>query len=664
MNKIKFFNIATIYFFILLTISAQPKLDSLLNSMDGLKPSEKINTLTELCWEFRSRNPRKAINFGLEAIKLMDQGELSDYKSETFNFLGVIHGNLGNLDTAFHYYNRAMNIARDIQDSLQIAYSLNNIGDHYFKNALYSLALQNIMEANEIFEFIGDERGIAYTLNDIGEIYLKQMDYPKAMDYFVRSGELRLKNDDSRGYAKSLINQAAAQMHLGEDSLALFTYNDALKYCHISDYVKGESWVLAGMGDVYFSRGKFDLALEKRLESLEIDQSIENKYGELINCNQIGAIYLAKNNIENAEKYLLRAMNESESTGHLDQLMISQDLLREAALRKKEYKSAYNYLEYYELLKDSIYSQDNSNKIADLQTTFIAEKKERENDLLKKDIEFQKTTRNYLYIIVGIIGVGIFLLVIRFRHEKRINQKLYDANNRLNELNAQKDKLLSIIGHDLKNPAGSIRSFLQTLNEDFDEMEIEETKECLKYSYEASTKLIELLNELLEWGSLNRGLVEIEESNFDLNEVITGIKNLLNPIAKEKQIEIITEFCEQNIYSDKNMMNTVLRNLISNALKFTHSGGKIIIRCESTKNENLISIIDNGVGIKKESFEDIFRIDKSTSTKGTNDETGTGLGLPICKEFVERCGGKLKLKSELGIGSQFTIQLPKQSKLT
>ncbi|MBU0559945.1 MAG: tetratricopeptide repeat-containing sensor histidine kinase [Bacteroidetes bacterium] len=659
--KHKIFFIFPIWVFILvLPHHSQPKYDSLITSIKELANSEKINILSNLCWEYRSQTPRLAIQYGLAAIDLMGSGEAQGPKSEVFNYLGIIYGNLGKLDSAFYYYNRAINIAREIKDSLQIAYSLNNIGDYYFKAALYSIALENILDALEIFDKLGNEKGTAYTLNDIGEIYLKQLDYEKALDYFTRSGLIRFSLNDGRGYAKSLINQASTLAKLGENGLALETYYKAIEYSRSSKYIKGESWGLAGIGDIHYERGMFSEALKNRLKSLEIDRRIENKYGEIMNYNQIGSIYLEKNNLIEAARYLKTAMLESRSTGYIDQLMINQDLLRKLSLKQKDYKNAYKYLESYESLRDSIFSLEDANKIADLQSAFIAERNEREKEFLKKDVELQKTTRNYLIVIFFLIAGAAVLLVTKYRSEKKINKELQKANDGLNELNAQKDKLLSIIGHDLKNPAGSIRNFLELLHDEFDDLNDGEKKEYINFSYEASKNLISLLSELLEWGSLNRGLIDIEMADVDINEMMSGIKNLLEPSAKEKEIEIKVDNCAENVWTDKNMLNTVIRNLVNNAIKFTGKGGEITISCRAYKDSKIISIKDTGVGIKKESIADLFRIDKSTSTLGTENETGTGLGLPICKEFVDKCGGEISVESEVGFGSTFIVKLPQE----
>ncbi|GJQ62913.1 MAG: hypothetical protein SCALA702_19660 [Melioribacteraceae bacterium] len=239
-----------------------------------------------------------------------------------------------------------------------------------------------------------------------------------------------------------------------------------------------------------------------------------------------------------------------------------------------------------------------------------------------------------------------------------LNTELNLANEKLNELNSQKDKLFSIIGHDLKNPAGSLKNFLEMLEEDFDEMEDSEKIELIHYARESADKLLQLLLDLFEWGRLSKGVVDIEKISLKPREIVADIFELLEPNAREKSIILTNKVSDTTIESDKYMLNTVLRNLVNNAIKFTPAGGKITVGDKSNKNSYNIYVNDTGVGIPSEKIGELFRVDQTTSTYGTNNEKGTGLGLPICKEFVEKCGGTIQVESELKAGSTFIVQLP------
>ncbi|MBI9073000.1 MAG: tetratricopeptide repeat-containing sensor histidine kinase [Melioribacteraceae bacterium] len=651
-----------IYFsFVFLTslISAQNSADSLISSISNFEDSLQIKMLKEACWENRSKDPEKAILYGVTAINKMKETSIDKYYAEAYNYLGVIFGNLGKLDSAYYHYKIAIQKATEKGDSIQIGYSLNNIGDYYYKNALFSTALEYIFRSYEVFEKIGDEDGMAYTLNDIGEIYLKQEDYHKALEKFLKSGEIRYRIKDYRGYAKSLLNQAATYEKQGKDIIALNTYAIAREFNEQTNYVKGKSWALAGISDIYFKQMRLDKALEMRNEALEIDIEIGNKYGEIINYNQIGALYLKKGQYKEAEKYLNKALSEGELTGHMDQMLISYDLLKQVAMRSNNYATAYTYLENYTSIKDRVFSQESSNKIADLQMAFVTERKDREWDILKKDIEIEQNLNRFL-IIISVLILGFVLLYIsKFRSERKSNKKLNKANQQLNELNAQKDKLLSIIGHDLKNSACVIQNYLELLVADFELLNEKERTEYLKTAFNSSQLLTNLLLDILEWGSVTRGLFNVNLVDVKLHDSISTIIETLNPLAVNKKISLISNIGDSIIKTDKDMVNTVVRNLVSNAIKFTKHGGKIYLDYSEDQLYHYISTKDNGIGIDPEKIEDLFRIDKVTTTIGTANETGTGLGLPMAYEFVKKCNGEILVNSKIGEGSEFIVKLPK-----
>lgn len=650
-----------IFFYIILfnTVYTQPSLDSLLSTFTNTDDTTQVKILKDLCWEFRSIDPQMAIKYGSTALSKMEAISHYKYYSETSNYLGVIYGNFGKLDSAFIYYKFALNRAKGNNDSAQIAYSLNNIGDYYYKSALFSTALENIFYAYDIFEQIGDENGMAYTLNDIGEIYFKQNDYQKALEYYLNSGQIRFRINDDRGYAKSLLNQASTYTKLEMYEVALETYKKAQKYSIKSNYLKGESWILAGMSEIYTKQNQLEKALDNRFRALNIDLEIGNKNGELINYNQIGSIYLSQGLYKKAEYYLLKSLRESERVGNVEQQLISYDLLRLLHFKSGNYSTAYKYFENYKVIKDSIFSKENANKIADLQTAFISERKEKENDILRKDFEFEQTTNNYLIIISLLILGAVFLFITKLRAEKKANKLLNEANQKLFDLNAQKDKMFSIIGHDLKNPAGTIQNLLKVLVEDYSELNEDEKKELIKNVFESSQRLTQLLMDLLDWGSLSNGMIDLDRTELKLDDIIIQLVELLSPSAKEKNIDLEYNIGNTIVFTDRNMLNTVLMNLVSNAIKFTHLGGKITISDYEDDKFHYISTKDNGVGIETNKIDELFRIDKVTTSRGTANETGTGLGLLVANEFAKKCGGEILVKSQLGKGSEFIIKLPK-----
>lgn len=236
-----------------------------------------------------------------------------------------------------------------------------------------------------------------------------------------------------------------------------------------------------------------------------------------------------------------------------------------------------------------------------------------------------------------------------------------NKNNELNliELNATKDKFFSIIAHDLKSPFGSIIGYCELLVEYVNEKNYEMAGEIASQMMQSSVKAMDLLTNLSKWAQSQSGHMNINPQIFDISELIQTAGNLLKGVAEQKSITIENQLREENlVYADKEMISTVVRNLISNALKFTHAGGKVSITSALKHKMLEISVTDNGVGISPDRMDMIFQITRSKSTAGTQKEKGTGLGLILCKEFVTKNHGNIWVTSAPGAGSTFTFSLP------
>ena len=243
----------------------------------------------------------------------------------------------------------------------------------------------------------------------------------------------------------------------------------------------------------------------------------------------------------------------------------------------------------------------------------------------------------------------------RRKAEQLINSK----NQELEKLNAEKDKFLSIIAHDLKSPFNSIIGFSEVLIEQVQSDDLESIQEYAEIIRNSSERAMNLLSNLIQWSQSQTGRINFNPKYFEIGDIINEIVLLFSEIAAQKSITIIDKSTVKlPVYADKAMISTVLRNLISNAVKFSSPGGRIYISAELIHNEVKISVRDTGVGMTQSVIEKIFRIDTKYSTPGTQNETGTGLGLILCKEFVEKHKGKIYVESEPCNGSIFYFTIP------
>jgi signal transduction histidine kinase len=241
------------------------------------------------------------------------------------------------------------------------------------------------------------------------------------------------------------------------------------------------------------------------------------------------------------------------------------------------------------------------------------------------------------------------------------NEQIALQNEKLKEMNATKDRLFSIIGHDLKNPFTVLISLSQMIKDQLEHLDTEDLKKSLIVINNASNQGFALLDNLLDWARTQTGEIKFTPVQFPLNESVTEVLNHIGPQSEKKQVHIKSTIKNTDLVTaDRNMLQTILRNLISNAVKFSSSGGEVMLEAalDQMDDKMVISISDHGVGIPQENLSKLFDIKTHQSTKGTLQESGTGLGLLICKEFIEKHGGNIHVTSSIGEGTRITFDLP------
>lgn len=293
----------------------------------------------------------------------------------------------------------------------------------------------------------------------------------------------------------------------------------------------------------------------------------------------------------------------------------------------------------------------------------------------------------YILIIIFISSLGI-IAYIRYYEKKKINLHLEkeilikiksevalkESETRFREANATKDKFFSILSHDLKSPFAAIMGIAEILDKEYDILEVGDRVNLINELGRATRNTYNLLEEILAWSQSQRGLLTFNPEVINLFQLCMDNINLVDAAAGNKSIEIDNAVDKDIlVYADHNMITTVIRNFLSNAIKYTHSGGEIKIRYqEITSSQNdgsntvmgKLIVTDNGVGISHENIGKLLKIEEKFKTPGTLKESGTGLGLIICKEFVEKHGGKISIESKEGKGSSFGFTIPLAEKTT
>ena len=277
-------------------------------------------------------------------------------------------------------------------------------------------------------------------------------------------------------------------------------------------------------------------------------------------------------------------------------------------------------------------------------------------------VSLQDETDRWIDNLITLVFTSYFIyLIIRYVHKNYTIErfKAEQSEKRLYQINADKDRFLSILGHDLKSPFNNLLGLSELLTEDIRKLDIDEIESIAKDINKTARTTLSLLEDILKWARMQQGQIPFNPQYLCFADICINALEILNPYAKSKNITINYSVNDEiNFYADIDMLKTVLRNLVSNAIKFTNNGGTIRIKAEKTDTNVTISVLDNGIGIAPEDLTKLFDISEVLTTEGTAGESGTGLGLLLCNEFVKKHCGKIWVESEVGKGSSFKFTIP------
>jgi signal transduction histidine kinase len=358
-------------------------------------------------------------------------------------------------------------------------------------------------------------------------------------------------------------------------------------------------------------------------------------------------------------------LSYAEQNDQKNRIMSLNRQLAEIYAEMGKYDIAYTYWLNELQIMDQINESKATRALTQLEALYDLESKEavireleQEKQINETNLRREIAVRNLLLIILTMTVVFAFFFLKLFSSNKQTNEALKRNQIKLQEMNATKDKFTSIIAHDLKSPFNSILGFSNLLIKYSENGDYEKVKEFSEHIREVSTHTYKLLENLLEWSRSQTGKINFNPKALDIRIPVKNATDLLYPNARKKDIQIEVNVPTIAVLVDEHMLHTILQNILSNAIKYSNKGSKIVVSGRELKDKLLLSIKDEGVGMDPETVDKLFRIDETVSTFGTEGERGTGLGLILCKEFIERHRGKISVKSEKDNGSEFTIELP------
>ncbi|HOK62067.1 MAG TPA: tetratricopeptide repeat-containing sensor histidine kinase, partial [Tenuifilum sp.] len=668
-------------------------------------------------------NPDSSVIFAEKSLKEAKADGSDDAIGDAYNALGNAYSSKYQNETALNYYLKSLEFRKLNGNPLKIGNSYHNLGLVYRELKQFNLAVSSHTKAADYYEKAKryDLQSISY--NRIASLYNQINDKNKALEYAFKA--LNIVNENNIDELKANLYNLIGSLNRDLKNLELAEkyYTLAFKEWEKSKNISGLSTAYNNLGIVLDEKGDLQKALEYYTKSLEFATQQRDSSGIATAYNNIGFLYarikqfdkalmsyqksyeisvktngvdaahntlnniastyLKQNNLEKASEALNKALRNIPNVVDQAYKQETYQLLSDLYAKKGDYRNAYHYKCVELAYADTLYTQQRLSSIAEMQARYETETKEKEIELLKKDVElkelqFQKQ-RSVQQVLISLtllllaifFGTSLILTIIRKKNKQlaeknaelfEINKKLKESEKNLSELNATKDKLFSIIAHDLKNPFNALIGFSDILERNFNHLTDNEKKEYISVISESAQNLYKLLDNLLQWTRAQTGSINYIPEKFKLEPLIKQEVLNLNANAEKKRINVsVNASSAISVYADKNSIATVIRNLLSNAIKFTDIGGTIeIIASESKDFPKMAEVVvkDSGIGIDQDDLERIFMIDGSYSTKGTANETGTGLGLLLCHEFVTKNNGKIWVNSSKGSGSEFHFTIP------
>jgi signal transduction histidine kinase len=582
--------------------------------------------------------------------------KMKNYKGQAFIYSQIANNyqSLGENDRAANYFVKAFK-ALDNQNAEEIIKSYPE-SSHEVKDSLRSYL--------QIY---------ALVYNDAGLLHYNLDNLPKAREYFNKALRAAEVIDQKFRIAGCYANLAMIHSDLEEFDKALEQYHEALRIVREVKHKDYESSILNNIGNVYAKQENYDKSIQYYRKSYELKMQTGNFEGAVLALINSSQNLIHKGEINKGISELRRVNRLAADNNISKYLQRSYGIMAEAFGNRRQFDSALKYTKLFHTLKDSVYTMEKAEKIEELGLAYETAKKDKRIKLLEKEKEMTETQRTFFIILAVMVAVILVIILFFYRAQKRNNrllkaknEQLEQANNQLDkqqkelrELNNTKDKFFSIIAHDLKNPFGLLVSISEMLVESYEDFSETERFGFLKDIKKSSNQIYNLLENLLQWARSQTGRIDFHQDKLPAARLVEEIRSILQPSADKKGVDISSDIGEDIIiYADPNMIQFILRNMISNAIKFTDDGGDIVISARKEDDKVRFNVTDTGVGMSEEVRSGLFKIDQNVRRTGTRDEKGTGLGLIVSKEFIERHGGEISVRSEEGSGSTFSFTIP------
>lgn len=626
-GKIKLF----IFFSLLSGTLLAQNLDSLVIVLESVPPGEaRVDLLNRIVTQMRERNIYDAVNYGAEAKDL----------------------------------------AKKIDYQKGYSLALENLGWIYYRRGLYSDAFELSQQALKITEILADSTAMARCLNNVAAINYEQSQYRDAVNRFNRAYQISSRHEDIETVVRSLNNLSFSYLALKKIDSAKYYALMAIENSntHREGYLPAFSYRI--LGDIEFENGNLGTALRYFTEAMKIGVATQNYFIQASTLHRIGKVYARQKKFKAALETLNNNIQIAQNNGYADELERTYKLISEISYSNNDVELALLYLTKHLAIHDSLMNQRSSERMNLLSAQFETELKQSQIELLtqnakvrEEEIKRQKTL-GYFYVGCFVLGTSIAVILLYSNKKiKKINFELEVKTDQvksqaaqLSNINKTKDKLLSIISHDIRSPLSSLRGVLNISQAGgMSSQEFAQLTTQIRVQLDA---VYGDLENLLQWTQSQLQGLNVSPEVFDLKDCVDEVIFLFESSASSKKIKIFNHIdANIRVDADANHVKLILRNLLSNAIKFSSENGEVILSNTITDRFVEISVSDTGVGLDEDEISRLFNPSVHFTKEGTENEKGMGVGLLLTKEFVDKNGGTMTVKSEPNKGSKFSFTL-------
>lgn len=657
-------------------VNSQQIPDSVLKRITSVPVDRQDDAYLSLSMNEVDINPQLGIEYALKGLTIAEARNDDTIKASLLSALGQNYCTLGKYSEAMQSFGLALQIAEKEGNKKAISYTVNNLANIYTEIDAWDKALELYLRALKIAEEIKDSNAIAGLYSNIGGIYGNVDNSAKEIEFYRKALVLNYKRNNKPANGIIYANMASAFLIAGDTVASRKAVDSAIILYKLAEDSVGLAEAYGNLGELLTLQKKYSDALKNLNVSIQIVKSTGDAKTASESYLRLGKVLTLTGSVLAAKEAVLSSYRASVAIEYLPLQKETIRLLVDLYEQTGKKDSAFLLSKQLITISDSLNTVNNNKHLNNLLTKYEVQQKEQEifkllgeKEFLSLKISEWKSTF-FVAVIVAIIILIAFLATLSFYKEKsrltialaENNKKLIDSQLQLQQALKDKDKFISILAHDLRNPFNAMLPFIDELRDD-DSLDPHDRRILTEQLHRLINSTYQMLNNLLLWAGTQSGKMSLNPEEFSLTMITDAVQESVLSQANAKNINLgIHLKGNSTVYGDIETVNIILRNLAGNAVKFTNENGSVAILGEEAGEYYKVSVTDTGIGMSEQMLRIIQGSTSVHSTTGTRGERGSGIGLTLVKEFVALNKGNFSVTSEQGKGSVFTFTLPRQAK--